>query len=390
MAWEERVYLDYAATTPVAERVIKVMLPFFESAFGNPSSVHFEGQQAEAALEEARERVARALGAQPREIFFTSGGTESDNLALRGIALAEHQRRGAYRILITPVEHHAVSTTARQLQDVFGFIVDYIPVDSYGRVDPDDLHDLIDSSTALVSIIHANNEIGTLNPIAEIAAICEEKGVPLHTDAVQSVAHLRLDLATLGVSALSIGAHKFYGPKGVGALYVRQGTPILPVQTGGAQERGLRAGTENVPLIVGMAEALEMNLETLDQETQRLRALRDRLIEGVLDAIPRARLTGHPLERLPNHASFAFEHVEANTLLMYLDHAGFACSSGSACKTGNPEPSEVLQAIGFTPQWAMGGLRVTMGRGTTQAHVERFLSILPAVVEKCRVASRVR
>ncbi len=389
MTRDERVYLDYAATTPVADRVIRAMLPFFGGTFGNPSSVHFEGQQAEAALEEARERIARALGAKPREIIFTSGGTESDNLALRGIALAEHQRRGAYRILITPVEHHAVSATARQLQDVFGFIVDYVPVDSYGRVDPDDLRGLIDSSTALVSIIHANNEIGTLNPIAELAAICAEKDVPFHTDAVQSVAHLRLDVRALGVSALSIGAHKFYGPKGVGALFVRQGTSILPVQTGGAQERGLRAGTENVPLIVGMAEALEWTLETLDQETQRLRALRDHLIEGILNTIPRVRLTGHPIERLPNHASFAFEHVEVNTLLMYLDHAGFACSSGSACKTGNPEPSEVLQAIGFTSQWAMGGLRVTLGRGTTQDHIERFLNVLPAAVERCRVVSRV-
>ncbi|MDT8897106.1 cysteine desulfurase family protein [Thermanaerothrix sp. 4228-RoL] len=389
MVWQERVYLDYAATTPVDERVIKAILPYFSPNFGNPSSVHFEGQQAEAALEEARERIAQALGAKPREIIFTSGGTESDNLAVRGLALAERKRRGATRILITPVEHHAVSATAHQLEDVYGFKVEYIPVDSHGQVDPDDLRALINADTALVSVIYANNEIGTINPIAEIAKICCEKNVPFHTDAVQAVAHLSLDVESLGVTALSLGAHKFYGPKGVGALYLRRGTSIVPTQTGGAQENGLRAGTENIPLIVGMAEALSLVLEDLDRESERLRTLRDRLIEGVLESIPRARLTGHPTQRLPNHASFAFEHVDANLLLMHLDHEGFACSSGSACKTGNPEPSEVLQAIGLTPQWAMGGLRVTLGRGTSQDHIERFLEVLPQVVEKCRVINRV-
>jgi cysteine desulfurase len=389
MAWQERIYLDYAATTPVDERVIRAMLPFFGRNFGNPSSVHFEGQQAEAALEEARERMAQALGAKPREIIFTSGGTESDNLAVRGLALAERQRRGATRILITPVEHHAVSATAHQLRDVFGFNVEYVPVDSHGQVDPDDLRALINADTALVSVIYANNEIGTINPIAEIAKICREKDVPFHTDAVQAVAHLRLDVESLEVTALSLGAHKFYGPKGVGALYLRRGTSIVPTQTGGAQENGLRAGTENIPLIVGMAEALSLVGEDLERESERLRTLRDRLIEGVLTTIPRARLTGHPTQRLSNHASFAFEHVDANSLLMHLDHAGFACSSGSACKTGNPEPSEVLQAIGLTPQWAMGGLRVTLGRGTSQDHIERFLEVLPQMVEKCRVISKV-
>ncbi|MCX8025172.1 MAG: cysteine desulfurase [Thermanaerothrix sp.] len=389
MAWQERIYLDYAATTPMDERVIQAMLPFFSHNFGNPSSVHFEGQQAEAALEEARERIAHAIGARPREIIFTSGGTESDNLAVRGIALAERQRRGATRILITPLEHHAVSITARQLQEVFGFKVEYIPVDSYGQVDPDDLRALINADTALVSVIYANNEIGTINPVEQIAEICREKNVPFHTDAVQAAAHLLLDVDALGVTALSLGAHKFYGPKGIGVLYLRRGTPIVPTQTGGAQEHGLRAGTENIPLIAGMAEALALVTEDLSSESERLRKLRDQLIEGVLTTIPRARLTGHPTQRLPNHASFAFEHVDANMLLMYLDHAGFACSSGSACKTGNPEPSEVLQAIGLTPQWAMGGLRVTLGRGTSQDHIERFLEVLPQVVEKCRVVNRV-
>ncbi|MGB9898693.1 cysteine desulfurase family protein, partial [Thermanaerothrix sp.] len=270
-----------------------------------------------------------------------------------------------------------------------GFKVEYIPVDSHGQVDPDDLSALINADTALVSVIYANNEIGTINPIAEIAKICCEKNVPFHTDAVQAVAHLSLDVESLGVTALSLGAHKFYGPKGVGALYLRRGTSIVPTQTGGAQENGLRAGTENIPLIVGMAEALSLVLEDLDRESERLRTLRDRLIEGVLESIPRARLTGHPTQRLPNHASFAFEQVDANLLLMHLDHEGFACSSGSACKTGNPEPSEVLQAIGLTPQWAMGGLRVTLGRGTSQDHIERFLEVLPQVVEKCRVINRV-
>lgn len=225
MAWQERIYLDYAATTPVDERVIQAMLPFFSRNFGNPSSVHFEGQQAEAALEEARERIAQALGAKPREIIFTSGGTESDNLAVRGLALAERQRRGATRILITPVEHHAVSATAHQLRDVFGFNVEYIPVDSHGQVDPDDLRALINGDTALVSVIYANNEIGTINPIAEIAKICREKNVPFHTDAVQAVAHLRLDMESLGVTALSLGAHKFYGPKGL-VHFICAGEPL--------------------------------------------------------------------------------------------------------------------------------------------------------------------
>jgi cysteine desulfurase len=385
MSGGRRIYLDYAATTPVDERVVKAMALYFGEIFGNPSSVHFEGQRAEAALEEARERVASALGAKPREIIFTSGGTESDNLALRGIALARKDQTGASRILISPVEHHAVSVTARQLAERFGFTLELLPVDSYGRVDPDDLLNLLGKDVALVSVIYANNEIGSINPIGEIANICQAKGIPFHTDAVQAVAHLEVNVNADGVSALSIGAHKFYGPKGVGALYLRSGTPIIPIQTGGSQESGLRAGTENVPLIIGMAEALAITVAEREREGERLRVLRDRLIEGVLANISRAKLTGHPSERLPNHASFAFEGVDANLLLMYLDAMGFACSSGSACKVGNPEPSEVLQAIGLNQNWAMGGLRVTLGWATTEEHVDAFLNALPQAIEKSRV-----
>lgn len=390
MSGGERIYLDYAATTPVDGRVLRAMLPYFGEVFGNPSSVHLEGQRAEAALEEARERVASALGAKPREIIFTSGGTESDNLALRGIALARRDQTGANRILISPVEHHAVSLTARQLAERFGFALEILPVDSYGRVDPDDLLNLLGKDVAVVSIIYANNEIGSINPIADLAEICRARDIPFHTDAVQAVAHLNVNANVDGISALSIGAHKFYGPKGVGALYLRSGTPIIPIQTGGAQESGLRAGTENVPLIIGMAEALAITVDEREREGERLRILRDRLIEGVLASIPRVKLTGHPVERLPNHASFAFEGVDANLLLMYLDAMGFACSSGSACKVGNPEPSEVLQAIGLNQNWAMGGLRVTLGRATTNEHIDAFLNALPQAIEKSRALSGVR
>jgi cysteine desulfurase len=379
-----QVYFDYAATTPVDRRVLEKMLPFFDVEFGNPSSIHYYGQRAEAAVDEARQVVAEALHAHPGEIVFTSCGTESDNLALRGVALARRKKDGANHILISPVEHHAVLHTAHQLADVFGFELEFLPVDRHGQVDPDDLRHYLRKNTTLVSVIYANNEIGTVNPVAEIGALCREAGVPFHTDAVQAAAHLPMDMQHDRVDLLSIGAHKFYGPKGIGALYIRQDTPILPAQTGGKQESGLRAGTHNVPYIVGLAEALRLSQTEQLERSERLIPLRDHLIAGVLEAVPNARLTGHPIHRLPNHASFVFEGVDGNTLLMLLDNAGFACSSGSACKVGSPSPSEVLIALSLSRSWALGSLRVTLGRDTTPEQIERFLSLLPDLILKAK------
>jgi cysteine desulfurase len=384
-----RIYLDYAATTPVDARVVEAMLPFFGETFGNPSSIHYFGQEAEAALESARETVAGALGCKPEEIIFTSCGTESDNLALRGAALAARRERSANHILISPVEHHAVSHTAHQLAHEFGFELELLPVDQYGLVDPDEVAARIRTDTAVVSVIYANNEIGTINPIAEIGAICRERGVAFHSDAVQAAAHLPIDVGRDNLDLLSIGAHKFYGPKGVGALYVRTGIRLLPSQTGGSQERGLRAGTQNVPYIVGMAEALRLTQEEREVHTSNLLPLRDHIIGRILEDVPSARLTGHPKMRLPNHASFVFEGVDGNMLLQLLDNAGFACSSGSACKTGDPEPSDVLLALGLPRSWALGSLRVTLGRATTTDEVNQFLDVVGDLVNRVRAMKKV-
>lgn len=379
-----KIYLDYAATTPLDERVLQAMLPFFSQAFGNPSSIHAFGQQAEAAVEEARETVAQVLHCHPDEIIFTSGGSEADNLALRGVALARRAQSGANRILTARTEHPAVSKTAADLERHYGFQVEWLPVDTYGRVLPEMVAEHLDERVALVSVMYANNEIGTINPIAEIAAVCRQRGVPFHTDAVQAAAYLPLDVETLGVDLLSLGAHKFYGPKGVGALYVRRGTPLLPLLTGGGQEGGRRAGTSNVPYLVGLAEALRLTALERAERTAHVRPLRDNLIDTVLQTIPQAQLTGHPVERLPNHASFVFYGVDGNLLLTLLDAAGFACSSGSACKTGNPEPSEVITALGLPRSWGLGSLRITLGRHTTVEEVQAFLTVLPRLVERAR------
>lgn len=378
-----RTYLDYAATTPVDERVLAAMLPYFREDFGNPSSVHMFGQRAEAAVEESRQTVAELLHARAEEIIFTACGTESDNLALRGTAWAQ-QKKGRKHLLISPVEHHAVLHTAHQLADLHGFTIEELPVDSYGRVDPQDVAAFMRPDTALVSVVYANNEIGTINPIAEIGQVCREHDVPFHTDAVQAAAHLPMDVEGDCIDLLAIGAHKFYGPKGVGALYVRRGMQIIETQTGGKQEHALRAGTQNVPYIVGMAEALRLSQGSIPERTPQMVEMRDFLINSVLENIPRVRLTGHPTDRLPNHASFVFEGVDGNTLLQMLDAEGFACSSGSACKTGNPQPSEVLTAIGLSRPWSLGSLRVTLGQGTTMREIEAFLAVLPETIQRVR------
>lgn len=386
MSAPTRIYLDYAATTPVDERVLSAMLPYFSEMYGNPSSVHFFGQQADAAVETARQVVADGLHAWPDEVIFTSCGTESDNLALRGAAFAQRQK-GRRHILISPVEHHAVLHTARQLAELHGFTVEELPVDAFGRVDPGTVSRAICTDTALVSVIYANNEIGTVNPVAEIGRVCRERGVPFHSDAVQAAAHLPMDVGRDAVDLLAVGAHKFYGPKGVGALYVRRGTFLYPAQTGGGQENALRAGTQNVPYIVGLGEAFRLAQQSAPERAARVAPLRDHLVGSVLEEIPGARLTGHPVERLPNHASFVFEGVDGNLLLQMLDAAGFACSSGSACKTGNPQPSEVLTALGLPRSWALGSLRVTLGQATTAADVEALVKILPDLVRRVRSLS---
>ncbi len=380
----DKIYLDYAATTPVDPRVVAAMRPYFTDSFGNPSSVHQFGQKAEAAVETARETVASILHCKPEEILFTSCGSESDNLALRGAALARREKTGASWILTSRAEHHAVSKTAEQLVKVFGFQLEWLEVDEYGMVQPETVEKAICDRTALVSVMYANNEIGTVNPIQQISEICRRHAVPFHTDAVQAAAYLPLDVDSLGVDLMSLGGHKFYGPKGVGALYVRQGTSLIPILTGGGQEFGLRAGTQNVPYIVGFAEALRLTYAERQARTLHVQPLRDHLIGAVLESIPEARLTGHARQRLPNHASFAFKGVDGNSLLTLLDAAGFACSSGSACKTGSPEPSEVMAAIGLPREWGLGSLRVTLGTGSTAGQIEAMVKALPALIHKAR------
>jgi cysteine desulfurase len=381
------IYLDYAATTPVDPRVLQVMQPYFSETFGNPSSIHQYGQKAEAALENARQTIAQTMHCLPEEIIFTSCGTESDNLALRGSAFLARQERGANHILISPVEHHAVSRTAEQLASLHGFELEYLPVDRYGRTSVEDVASCLRPDTAVVSVIYANNEIGTINRISSIAELCRSRGVIFHTDAVQAAGYLSVDVSSLNTDLISIGAHKFYGPKGIGALYIHKGLKLLPAQTGGGQEYGYRSGTQNIPYIVGMSEALRLAQVEKESRISSLMPLRDHLVGMVLEEIPDVQLTGHPQERLPNHASFLFKGVDGNALLMMLDMEGFACSSGSACKTGTPEPSDVLTSLGITHDWALGSLRVTLGLFTTAAEIEAFLEILPGVVSRLRKIS---
>ena len=378
------IYLDYSATTSVDPRVLEAMTPYFTTSFGNPSSVHRFGQAAEAAVESARETVASVLNCQPDEIIFTSCGSESDNLALRGAAYAMREKTGAKWVLASRAEHPAVTKTLKNLDKYEGFLVEWLEVDEQGKVTPEIVSKAICNDTTVVSVMYANNEIGTINPINEIAGICRANGVLFHTDAVQAAAYLPVDVQALGVDMMSLGAHKFYGPKGVGVLYVRKGTPLIPHLTGGGQEFSLRAGTQNVPYIVGIAEALRLTNEEREQRAAHVRPLRDQIIGTILENIPESRLTGDMASRLPHHASFAFKNVDGNLLLTLLDAAGFACSSGSACKTGNPEPSEVMNAIGLSRDWGLGSLRVTLGKDTQLADVESFLDVLPTLVEKAR------
>jgi len=382
----KRIYLDYSATTPTAEEVKAAMQPYWSDLFGNASSLHSFGRDAAAGLDEAHTVVGCAIGARASEVVFTGCGTEADNLALRGVAFAARRALNGSpgHIITTPVEHHAVEATAHQLHALFGFDLTLLPVDGCGRVDPDDVRRAIRPDTVLVSVMLANNEVGTLQPIREIGAICRERSVPFHTDAIQAPAYLPINVNDLNVDLLALSSHKFYGPKGIGVLYIREGTPYVPPLTGGGHERGRRPGTVNVAGAVGTAAAIKYVSREREGQAARLTALRDRLIEGVLARVPDARVSGHPADRLANHTSFVFKGVDGESLLMALDVEGFAVSTGSACTSGNPEPSPVLLAMGIPREWALGGLRITLGYHTSEEDVNALLDALPECVRRVR------
>lgn len=377
----QSVYLDYAATTPTDPRVVEAMLPYFTEIYGNAHSGHRPGRRAEQAVEDARETVARILNCKPSEIVFTSGGTESVNLAIRGVTLSE-KGDSAKHIVSSAIEHSAVLKTLEQMESTNGIEYTLLPVSQEAVVDPEMLIPALQPNTALVSVMAANNEVGTIQPISALAAQAKARGVLMHTDAVQAAGQLPLDVQALGVDMLSLSAHKFYGPKGVGALYVRDGIRLMPSQTGGSHEEGQRAGTVNTPGVVGLAKALQLAYDEFDERTAHYRSLRDQLIDEVLRLVPNARLTGHPEQRLPGHASFLLDGLDGNTLIMHLDMKGLAASSASACKTGNPEPSSVLLAMGIPYETAFGSLRLTIGKDTTETDIEYSVSVLAQIVEK--------
>jgi cysteine desulfurase len=380
----KRIYLDYAATTPTHPEVVEAMLPYFSDAFGNPSSIHSFGQEAKAAIEEARDQVAALIGARREEIVFTGGGTEADNFALKGVASA-NEKRGNH-IITTSIEHHAVMETCKFLERR-GFEVTYLPVDNYGVVAPEDVNKAITDKTILISVMHANNEVGTVEPIAEIGRIARERGVYFHTDAVQTVGRIPVDVNELGVDLLAMSAHKLYGPKGVGALYIRKGTRIIPFMHGGEQERRRRASTENVAGIVGFGKAVEIAQEEMGEEVKRVIPLRDKLITGLCQQIDHTRLNGHPSQRLPNHVNVSIEFVEGESMLLNLDLEGIAAATGSACSSSSLEPSHVLLAMGLSHELAHGSLRFTLGRETTEEEIDRVLVVVPKIVATLRAMS---
>ena len=377
----DRIYLDYAATAPVFPEVLDAMLPFFVLRYGNPSGIHGTGRDARKAVEQARRQVAEALGAESGEICFTSGGSESDNLAIQGTAFA--LRSKGSHIITTCIEHPAVLNTCRWLEKQ-GFQVTYLPVDARGVVSPDAVREAIRPETILVSIMAANNEIGTIEPVEEIGMICRERNVLFHTDAVQAVGMLSMQAKDVHADLISISAHKFHGPKGVGALYIRKNTRLDALIHGGSQERGLRAGTENVPGIVGMGKAIEITTGEMDKRTDEIRALRDLLIRSVMESIPGTVLNGHPEKRLPNNCHFSFAGIESEALLLRLDLEGIAASGGSACTSGSTEPSHVLQAIGLQEELMKGSIRLTLGCGNTREEIEKTARVLSVIVNDLR------
>ncbi|NPV27661.1 MAG: cysteine desulfurase NifS [Firmicutes bacterium] len=379
-----RVYLDHSATTPVHPEVIKAMTKSMSSNWGNPSSIHAFGREARRDVEKARSQVADLVGAKPEEIYFTSGGTEADNLALIGIAMANGQKKR--HIITSAIEHHAVLHTCEFLEKN-GFKVTYLPVDEFGRVRLADVEEALTEETLLISVMHANNEVGTIQPIAEISRLARAKGVYVHTDAVQTLGKIPVNVNDLGVDLMSLSGHKIYGPKGIGCLYIKKGTRIHPTTFGGGQENKRRAGTENVPGIVGFGQAAELAGQSLESEAARLKSLRDRLEQGIFSTIPHVKLNGHPTERLPGHLNVSIEYVEGESLLLSLDLKGIAASSGSACTSGSLEPSHVLMAMGLSPATAHGSLRLTLGRENTEEDIDYVLRELPPIVERLREMS---
>ena len=380
----KRIYLDYAATTPTHPEVVKAMLPYFTGSFGNPSSLYSCGQEAKGAIQEVRVRVAELIGARDEEIVFTSGGTEADNFALKGVAYA-NEKKGDH-IITSSIEHHAVIESCKFLERR-GFKVTYLPVDEYGLVAPDDVREAITNKTILISVMHANNEMGTIEPIAEIGRIAKDAGIYFHTDAVQTAGHIPVDVNELEVDLLSISAHKLYGPKGVGALYIRKGTKLIPFMHGGEQERRRRASTENVPGIVGFGKAVELAQQEMSEEAERLTYLRDQLIKGLLERIDHIRLNGHPQKRLPNNVNVSVDYVEGESMVLNLDLEGICASTGSACSSSSLEPSHVLLAIGLSHEQAHGSLRFTLGKWTSEEDIGRVLEVLPQIVAKLRAMS---
>ena len=378
------IYLDYAATTPLDPRALKEMIPYFTDSFGNASSPHSFGQEAKRAVEFAREATAQLIGAKPEEIVFTSGGTESNNTVIKGVARSKKDKGN--HIITSKIEHHSVFETVSSLNKE-GFVTTHIPVDGDGSIDPEMVKKAITDKTILISIMHANNEIGTIEPIAEIGKIARERGVLFHTDAVQAVGHIPINVGELAVDFLSSSSHKFYGPKGVGFLYVRKGAKFIPLMHGGEQEKNRRAGTHNTPGIVGMGAAAKIARESVREESIREAALRDRLIDGILGSIPDTRLNGHRTKRLPNNTNVSIEYIEGESMLLSLDMEGIAASTGSACSSSTLEPSHVLLAIGLPHEIAHGSLRFSLGRWTTDEDIDRLLETLPVIVERLRAMS---
>ncbi|MFP6566247.1 MAG: IscS subfamily cysteine desulfurase [Dehalococcoidia bacterium] len=384
---ERLIYMDHAATTAVRPEALEAMLPYFGVSFGNPSSIYTLAQEARNAVDDARQTIAGLIGCRISELIFTSGGTESDNTALKGVAFA--LRNVGNHIITTAIEHHAILHTCHQLEQ-FGFDVTYLPVDRHGLVDPDDVAKAITDRTILVSVMLANNEIGTIEPVAAIARTVKQearrldRNILMHTDAVQGAGFLDLNVRELGVDLMSLSAHKFHGPKGVGVLYVKRGTPFEPQMMGGGQERERRSGTENVPGIVGMAEAFRLACQERKTTAARCVAMRDRIIEGLQVRVEHAHLNGHPVERLPNNVNISFEAVEGEPILLGLDFAGISASSGSACSSASLEPSHVLLAIGLTAELAQGSVRITLGKDNTDEEVDYMLSVIPDLVNRLR------
>jgi cysteine desulfurase len=377
------IYLDHAATTPLDARVLAAMQPYFAQTYGNPSSIHQAGRAALTALDEAREQVAAVLGTRLREIIFTGGGSEANNLAIKGVALAQQQAGHGSHIITSAIEHHAVLHAVDYLQQS-GFAISVLPVDADGLVTAEQVQAALRPDTVLVSLMYANNEIGTIQPIADVGALCRARGVPFHTDAVQAAGALPLNVDALNVDLLTLAAHKFYGPKGVGLLYVRRGTPLLPQINGGGQERQRRAGTENVPGIMGLAAALALAESERPTYAAHSSALRDQLIDGILAGVPHTQLNGHRTRRLPNNVNISFAGVDGESILLLLDQQGIWASSGSACTSGSLDPSHVLLALGLTHEQASGSVRFSLGKNTTRAEIDRVLAVLPGLIAQLR------